>query len=273
LPVNEINKAFDPIVVPRFALLKKINDRYSIYTSISKGYSPPTIDEIVPSTGAFNDLLHAEKATNYEIGTRGELIKNKLYAEAAFYLLYLRNTIVTRRDAAGADYFVNAGNTSQRGFEFSVNYFAIKNDNHFLKELRLWSNYTNIHAVFKDYQQGSNNYSGNKLTGTPPNVFILGADVTTATGLYANITYNYTDALPLNDANTFSATQYQLLYLKAGYKKALGKKIKSEIFMVFDKSFNTPYSLGNDLNAAGNRYFNPSAPQNFSGGIKLQFIL
>jgi iron complex outermembrane receptor protein len=273
LPATDINKIFDPVVVPRIALIKKWGDRYSAYTTISKGYSPPTIDEIVPSTGVFNGVLAAEKATNYEAGARGELIKDKLYAEAAFYLLYLRNTIVTRRDAAGADFFVNTGNTKQRGLELSVNYFPIRNGRHFLKELKLWSNYTSLQARFKTYQQGNNNFSGNKLTGTPPTVFVLGADVATSIGLYANLTYNYTDALPLNDANTFTANSYQLLFAKLGYKKMLGKKIQGELYMVFDQSFNTPYSLGNDLNAAGNRFFNPSASQNFTGGLKIQFNL
>jgi iron complex outermembrane receptor protein len=273
LPATEINKIFDPVVVPRIAVMKKFGERYSVYASFSKGYSPPTIDEIVPSTGVFNGSLAAEKATNYEAGARGELIKDKLYAEAAFYLLYLRNTIVTRRDAAGADYFVNTGNTKQRGLELSVSYFPIRNSIHFLKELKFWSHYTSIQARFQTYQQGSNNFSGNKLTGTPPTVFVLGADAVTNMGLYANLTYNYTSSLPLNDANTFTANSYQLLFAKLGYKKMLGRKIQAELYMVFDQSFNTPYSLGNDLNAAGNRYFNPSAPQNFTSGLKLQFNL
>ena len=273
LPAATISKLFDPVVVPRVALLKKIGDRYSIYTTLSKGYSPPTIDEIVPSTGVFNGDLAAEKATNYEVGARGELVKNKLYAEAAMYILYLRNTIVTRRDASGADYFVNTGNTRQRGLELSVNYLPIRNRSGFVKELKFWSHYTSIQAKFKTYQQGNNNFSGNKLTGTPPTVLVLGADAVTNIGFYANLTYNYTDALPLNDANTFTANAYQLLFAKLGYKKLLGKNLQAELFIVFDQSLNTPYSLGNDLNAAGNRYFNPSAPQNFTGGLKLQFNL
>ena len=63
---------------------------------MSKGYSPPTIDEIVPSTGMFNATLDAEKAINYELGLRSEIINNKLFIDAAYYIFYLSNTIVTR---------------------------------------------------------------------------------------------------------------------------------------------------------------------------------
>ncbi len=272
-PVNEIHKIFEPVLVPRISLLQKISANYSVYATVSQGYSPPTIDEIVPSAGIFNSTLNAERATNYETGFRGELIKYKLFADAAVYLFNLNNTIVTRRDAAGADYFVNTGRTDQRGVEVSVNYYPVQNAVHFLRELKLWGNYTYIKARFKTYQQGTNDFSGKKLTGTPPNVIVAGADAVTKIGLYANITYSFTDKVPLNDANSFFATQYNLLFLKLGYKKDFSKKIKGEIYFSYGHSFNTPYSLGNDLNAAANRFFNPSAPENFIGGLKIQFNL
>lgn len=272
-PVKEINRTFTPVLIPRLSLLKKMGVYYSLYATISKGYSPPTIDEIVPSTGVFNGTLKAEGATNYELGFRSELTPHKLFAEVAAYYFQLNNTIVTRRDAAGADYFVNTGKTNQKGVEVSLNYYPVLNAIYFLQELKLWTNYTYINATFKTYQQGSNDYSGKKLTGTSPNVFVAGADAVTKIGLYANLTYSYTDMIPLNDANSFFATQYNLFFAKLGYKKQLGKKATGELYFSYDQSFNTPYGLGNDLNAAANRYFNPSAPQNFLGGIKIQFNL
>ncbi len=272
-PVSTTNKTFNPVVVPRISLLKKIGVDYSLYSTVSKGYSPPTIDEIVPSAGIFNATLDAEKAINYEIGARGEMIKSKLFAEASYYIFYLSNTIVTRRDASGADYFVNTGKTKQNGFEASVNYYPVRNVTGFLREFKIWINYTSINAKFRTYQQGAVDYSGNKLTGTPPNVFVCGADVNTGISLYANLTYSYTDMLPLNDANTFFATQYNLLFGRIGYKKVLNKIVEAELYFSFDHSFNTPFSLGNDLNAAGNRFFNPSAPENYYGGVKLKFKL
>ena len=154
-----------------------------------------------------------------------------------------------------------------------MNYYPVRNAVHFLQELKLWANYTYISARFKNYQHGGNDFSGKKLTGTPPNVVVAGVDAVTKIGLYVNITYNYTDRIPLNDANSFFATQYSLFFARLGYKKNFSKKIKGEVFLSYDKSFVTPYGLGNDLNAAANRFFNPSAPQNFLGGIKIQFNL
>lgn len=273
LPLNTIDKRFDPIIVPRISLLKKITEQYSLYASFSKGYSPPTIDEIIPSTGVFSSGLEAEKATNYEIGLRTEPVKNTLYIDAAAYLFNLNNTIVTRRDAAGADYFVNTGKTDQKGYEFSVSYYPVRDMRYFFQQVKFWSNYTYINARFKTYQQGSNDYSGKRLTGTPPNVFVLGADVQTKPGLYANLTYSYTDMIPLNDGNVFFGEQYNLLISRLGYKKDFTKVFTGEVFVTYNKSFNNPYGLGNDLNAAGNRFYNPSVPENLVGGVKLKFNL
>lgn len=124
-----------------------------------------------------------------------------------------------------------------------------------------------------DYVQGSVKYDGNKLTGTAPNVFVGGADINTASGIYLNLSYNYTNEIPLNDANSFYASHYNIFYGKAGFQKSIGKKFSLDLNVAVDHSFNKPFSLGNDLNAAGNRFFNPSSPENIYAGLKLKLLL
>lgn len=273
LPSSSQQSDFTPQFVPRISILKKIASKISVYVAVSKGYSPPSIDEVHAGDGNFNKQLNAETGLNYEIGVKGDIIKNKLSVDASWYLFKLNNTIVSRRDASGADFFVNTGKTKQQGFEVSLQYYPVSNSSGFIKDLKLWANYTNIHARFENYEQGTAKYDGNKLTGTSPNVFVGGLDLQSAIGLYTNLTYSYTDKIPLNDANSFYATAYNLCFAKLGYKTKLCKKILADLFCSYDKSFNTPFSLGNDLNAVGNRFFNPSSPQNFYGGFKLKFIL
>lgn len=273
LPVNETGKTFDPVLVPMISLAWKPGNDYSVYANVSKGFSPPTIDEIVPSTGVFNPGLAAEKATNYEIGFRAAPVKNKLFIDLSYYILQLGNTIVTRRDNSGADFFVNTGNTRQKGLEVAISYYPVRNQQQFLTELKTWITYTMQHARFITYQQGNNDFSGNKLTGTAGNVMVAGIDALTRMGVYANCTYSFTDAIPLNDANTFFGNAYHLLFARAGYKTTIGRKLAVECYGSYNKSFNLPFGLGNDLNAAGNRFFNPSAPENLAAGLKLNISL
>ena len=273
LPFVKESSNFKPQLVPRVSILKKILKRYSVYAAASKGYSPPSIDEVHAGDGKFNKQLNAETAMNYEAGVKGDIIPNKLFADISYYVFGLTNTIVNRKDASGGDYFVNAGKTRQQGFEAAVNYYAVNNNKKFIRKVNVWINYTNIHARFINYKQGILNYDGNKLTGTSPNVFAAGADLNTSTGIYTNLTYSYTDKIPLNDANSFYTSAYNLFYARLGYKVNFNKSIAADIFFACNKSFNTPYSLGNDLNAAGNRFYNPSAPQSISGGVNLKFNL
>ena len=247
--------------------------RYSVYAAVSKGYSPPSIDEVHAGDGKFNKQLNAETALNYEAGVKGDIIPNKLFADISYYLFGLTNTIVNRKDATGGDYFVNAGKTRQPGFEAAVNYYAVNNNKKFISKVNVWVNYTNIHARFVNYTQGGVKYDGNKLTGTSPNVFAAGTDLNTSVGIYTNLTYRYTDKIPLNDANSFYANAYYLFFARLGYKVNFSKSITADMFLAYNRSFNNPYSLGNDLNAAANRFYNASAPQSISGGINLKFNL
>jgi iron complex outermembrane receptor protein len=46
---------------PRFSLLKQINNHWSWYGVVSKGFSPPTTQELLPSTSVINTTLQAEQ--------------------------------------------------------------------------------------------------------------------------------------------------------------------------------------------------------------------
>lgn len=268
---NPASSNFTPQYIPRVSLQKKFKAG-SVYASFSKGYSPPTIDEIHASNGIFNAALNAESSKNYEAGVKINLINNLLYADVAYYILQLNNTLVGRRDAIAGDFFVNAGSTKQRGVEFSLTGYPINKPTGFLNNLKLQMAGSATNAIFKDYQQGNVKYSGNKLTGTSPFTFSVLADVVTTSKIYSNITYTYTDKMPLNDANTFYAKAYNLLFVKVGMQHTVTKKIKVDSFISWMKSFNENYSLGNDLNADGNRFFNAAAMQTISAGVSINFI-
>jgi iron complex outermembrane receptor protein len=261
--------SFTPQLVPRISLLKKIKV-LSLYTSVSKGYSVPGIDEVHAGNDVFNTSLKSEIAINYEAGVKTEFIRNKLWMDLSWYIFSLQNTIVGRRDAAGGDFYTNAGKTRQKGLEMAIAWQPVNKSHGFFRQVKLNTSFTNIEARFRDYQQGVNKFDGNQLTGTPPNVLTAGVDILSAIGLYFNAHYNYTDHTPLNDANSFWGTSYQLLFAKVGYGIPMGL-LDSHIFLSYEKALQNPYSLGNDLNAAGGRFYNPSPPQQFTAGIQLKF--
>lgn len=267
---REESSNFEPQYVPRLSLGHTVSDKINWYASVSKGYSPPSVDEVHASDGRFNRELRAEFAWNYETGIKSQPIPGKLHGEIVVYHFNLRNTIVSRRDASGGDFYVNAGKTKQTGVEVAANYLIVSDAEKTISRLNLWGSATSVRALFDDYQQGVNTFDGNKLTGTAPNVFVLGIDLN-AWKFFGNLSYTYTGRIPLNDANTFYARRYNMYTAKLGYKSNQKGRIAPAFFLSYEGIANEPYSLGNDLNAAGNRYYNPSAPQTFTFGATFRF--
>ena len=267
-PAIEQEVNYDPAITPRVALLRKINDAFSLYGNMSWGFSPPTLAEVRPSNGVFNTTLKPEKGTQIEIGGKGYFGNRKFFVDVALYHFALDETIVVRRDADGADYFVNAGATDQNGLELLLNWQPTIS-NSILSSFKLWSGITLNKYEFKDYIKDNVSYSGNQLTGTPKEVLTGGADLTFAKKFFLNLTVNYTSEIPLNDANSVYAKSYTILGAKAGYKSQLNKKVPFELFAGADNLLDETYSLGNDLNAAGGRYYNAAFGRNFYFGLKL----
>jgi iron complex outermembrane receptor protein len=72
-----------------------------------------------------------------------------------------------------------------------------------------------------------------------------------------------------HNASTFLYS-INLLQTKAGWKHAFNKT-QLELFAGGDNLLNAQYSLGNDINAAASRYYNPAAPRNYFAGLNVRF--
>jgi iron complex outermembrane receptor protein len=61
------------------------------------------------------------------------------------------------------------------------------------------------------------------------------------------------------------------LQAKIGWKRQLRSSLGLELFAGADNLLNEQYSLGNDINAFGKRYYNPSPINNYFGGLIVNF--
>lgn len=267
IPVEQQHTDFKPQVTPRIALLRKINAAFSTHASISWGFSPPTLAEVRPSNTIFNRDLQSEKGIQTEVGARGYFGKRKFFVDAALYHFALKETIVVRRDADGADYFVNAGATRQNGVELLLNWQPQLNR---FNSFKLWSGLTLNDYSFREYVKDVTSFDGNKLTGVPNHIITGGVDFEIQKNFYGHITFNYTSSLPLDDANSVYAASYVLVGCRFGYK-INSLKAPLDFFVGADNLLNENYSLGNDLNAAGGRYYNAAPGRNYFAGLIINF--
>lgn len=267
--VNE-ERSFEPAFAPRVALLSKITPELSMYGSVSQGFSPPSVAELYPSRQIFDKKIDAERGNNYEAGIKGA-INRSLNFDLTVYSFQLKRTLVIRRDATlpgEPEYFVNAGSTSQRGVEALVSWDIVKEGKGMVSSFTLWNSYARNRYRFNEFIQDESDYSGNKLTGVPPTVNSSGLDISFRQRIMINLTGVYVDHTPLDDANTVFAREYFLLGGRLTYNTPVYDEHKLEIFAGIDNALDKKYSLGNDLNAVGGRYFNAAAPRNYYAGIR-----
>lgn len=266
------DKTFKIQLMPRLALSYLVDQRFSVRTSVSRGYSPPSLGEVRGSNNVVNTSLQPEYGWNYETGIRYQTLDGRLFLDVDGYYYKLKKAIVRRVDQNEKDYFVNAGGTKQWGLESSVSFWILPaRPAGLIRGLQLRNAYTLSRFKFEEYLNNTDNFSGNALTGVPETVLVSSADILLPKEFYAFLQHNYTSSIPLNDANTVYARKYHLIQAKIGWKNLLISNTPVELFVGADNLLNQKYSLGNDLNAVGNRYFNAAAPRNFYAGLVLRF--
>ncbi|WP_299706945.1 TonB-dependent receptor [uncultured Pontibacter sp.] len=269
----EFTRDFSAVLSPRVAVLKRLSEQVSVHGSVSAGFSPPSEEELLTSDGALNQDLEAEKGINYEAGIRGYTLGRKLSFDVVAFHFRLRETIVSRQDLSSIAVFRNVGATSQSGLETALGYTLLEDATQPISLLKVWSSYTYSHFRFRDYKKDDTDLSDNQLTGVAPHTLTAGLDMATRFGLYLNLTANYVDEIPLTDENTVYAEAYLVAGARLGLRRELGNHFLLDIFAGSENLTDQKYSLGNDLNAFGGRYFQPASPRNYYGGFSLSYRL
>lgn len=264
-----LSKKFRPEWMPRAAISWLAARGINFRASGSKGYSPPTTAEIRPSDNNIYSGLAAEKGWNLEAGVRYSSRSNNVWIDVSLYQFNLRDAILRQQNISGEEFFVNAGSTRQKGFELQLGWAVIDSTRHgeqFFRDLRLRSAVTLNHFRFDDYKAAGGNFSGNRLTGVPDKTIISGISLTLKQGINFFIEHNYTARLPLNDANSVYAEAYSIFKCRLGLPMRV-KNSQIELYAIVENIGNVKYSLGNDLNAAGNRFYNAAAGRNYFAGL------
>lgn len=270
---GRIIRSFNPVWTPRLGIVVKLNRNISAHGSFGTGFSPPTVKEIRTSDGVINSDLAPESGRNFEVGIRGTSLNQRLNFDLTGFNFKLKETIVTYTDDLFATQkFRNSGTTNQWGMEMTGFYDLIQNTTGFIQNLRFSGSYAYHHFRFGNYLHLDQDFSGNQLTGVAPHVATGSIDLTTSRGLYGYFSWHYTDGIPLNDANTVYSSSYHLADIKLGWQNSF-QKMTFDVHIGMNNMLNEKYSLGNDLNPFGERYFQPAAERNIFTGVRVIYAL
>lgn len=265
---------FGKVCSPRVGLSYKVSPVKNIFTSVSKGFSVPSVAETLTPEGRINTDLKPETGVNYELGFKGNWLRNKVYTEVTFYTTQINNLLVARRTANDQYVGINAGSSSHSGLEFLVNYALLA-----LPQLQITPYFSGaVNAFkFKEFLDGDADYSGNQLTGVPENQFNFGVDLNTKNGFTVNTSFRTMGAIPLNDSNTKYSERYALLDIKTTYVFTILSVLKTELNAGINNASNTKYAANILPNAVGfgtaaPRYFYPGNPVNWYGGFSVTYF-
>ena len=265
---------FGAIWSPRIGFSYKVGNGKNIYTSISKGFSVPSVAETLTPGGQINTDLKPETGWNYELGFKGNWFGNKLYTELTLFSTQIENLLVARRTADDQYVGINAGSSSHPGVEFLVNYKLLDSKNF---QITPYFSAALNHFKFKDFVDGEADYSGNQLTGVPDKQWNFGLDINTQYGFSLNTSYRTVGRIPMNDSNTKYTDSYSLLDIKATYFFTILKVLKTELNAGFNNALDEKYAASILPNAVGfgtvaPRYYYPGNPVNFYGGFSVSYV-
>ncbi|WP_162088722.1 TonB-dependent receptor [Chryseobacterium aquaeductus] len=269
-PASENGKTkFKDQLLPNFGLTYLIGKGFSVRGKIGKGNSAPTNEEIRSSNQEFTLNLVPEYGWNKEIGLRKQF-GNVLFAEANYFDFRMKDAIVRRQNERGQEFFVNSGETLQQGVEILLESknFDLKND--FFNNFKFRFSGSFYDFKFKNYKQGENDFSGNDLTGVPKTTINSLLNFTFFNKLSVDYSHFHTSKMPLNDANTVLSDSNLIGNIQFRYPVEF-EKTRLNLFVQIQNLYNTEYVLGFDINAFGNRFYNPAAKRNFLLGVKVEF--
>lgn len=266
------NYSFDVILSPRIGLSYEFLKGKNLYFSVSKGFSHPTVAETLTPEGQLNPDILPEIGVNYEIGFKGNFLKNKIYTEVNLYITTIQNLLVARRVAEDQYVGINAGESLHQGIEFLINGKLISTEK---AQLNASISGSLNHFEFIDFIDNDNDFSGNQLPSVPEFQWNFGLDFMAKSFTFST-SYRTVGKMFLNDANSLSTQPYQLLDINANYTFSIWKNLKANLQFGIQNSLDEKYAASVLPNAVGfgnaaPRYFYPGNPRNYYGGMSLNY--
>ncbi len=239
-------------------------ENLTVFGNVSRGFNPPQISQLFTSTYVIpNPDLKPEYLTNYELGIRGDIIKNNIHYQLSTFRMDFTDQIVS--DGYPATY-INIGNTRHSGIELSLNYNSKKRFN-------VFAAYSYLNAFFVDNPDST--LIDNQLRKTPHNIFSAGATYSFKFGLSFTLNYQFLDKYYMDNYEHFEYPGHSLVNTKIVYR---WKKLTTSLAVnnVFDVNYATWAYSGKRYNYATHKYswyqyYSPGWPVNYVFSVGYKF--
>lgn len=258
---------FPLIFSPRIGLNYSPYKNIAIYASAGHGFSLPSPEETLLPEGDVNPDLKPEQGFQYEAGIRFLNPEKESGLDLTFYMIRLRDLLVTKRISEDVFTGINAGKTHHQGLEVSFK-SELFDCVSFPGKLSISSGYTLTLNRFTEFTDNNIVYDGNELPGIPRQTLHLEFNWGLIQALDLITVFNYSGKQYLTDDNTYFHEGYLLGDIKLVLRR------KSFIMNAgINNLAGTLYPSMIVVNAIGfgntePRYYYPGLPRNFYAGLR-----
>lgn len=275
--------SYNGLVSPHVAINKVFNKTVSVYASYSKGYKAPVSTYFyIPFTGEVNKHLKSEIGNQFEIGTKGNILNDRLsYELALFYTKFTNKMTAVAVPNAGNtatlySYMVNGGSQDHKGGEFLAKYTVYQSGSSFVSKVRPFANFTYSDFKYKDFRIQKSitlteDYSGKAVAGVPKFTANAGIDLLMKYGLYANVTYAYKDGVAISSDGLNNATSFMLLNSKLGINTSISKHFDIDAYFGVNNITGVQYYYMVFSNQLPDAYLPAPHKANYFGGVNITY--
>jgi iron complex outermembrane receptor protein len=262
---------------PMAGVIYKLSPTINLYANAGKSFETPTFIELAyrpDGTSGLNFGLQPNISYHYEVGIKS-IVFDETFVEAAIFAIDTSNEIVVATNAGGRQSFQNAGDTTRRGVELSLNSNLGRGINTYLSA-------TYLQAEFKDgflicgpppcTTPSVPVSSGNRIPAVPR--YTVFGDLSWRHpqwwGFFAGVEARWQGDVPVNDINSEFADSYFVASARAGFEQRTGDWRFSE-FARIDNMLDEEYIGAVYVNDANSRFYAPAPERNYLFGVNASY--
>jgi iron complex outermembrane recepter protein len=290
---THFEKDYTDMLSPHVAINKVFSKQLSIYVAYSKGYKAPVSSYFFIPVNTGNAILSSLKpeiGNQFEVGSKGSLLKDRLVYQVALFNTTFSNKMTAiavplNPPAVGTaySYVANGGNVNNKGLEVSAKYTVYQSAKGLFTLLRPFANFTYSRFRYEDFKMQALNgtrtgvvetdYSNKEVAGVPPITFNAGVDVNTLPGIYLNAYYSYRDAVYLTSVNDESqkAKAFGLVNAKIGFRRSLSAHFDLDASFGINNIGGVQYYNMIFVNQLPDAYLPAPLKTVYFGGINLKY--
>jgi iron complex outermembrane receptor protein len=272
---DDSGAATQSAVTPVAGVLFHLTPLVNLYANVGQGFETPTFIEMAYRPNGQTGLnfdLNPSRSTSYEAGVKAFLGPDT-QANLALFKVDTHDEVVVFSNSGGRATYQNAGATTRRGLEFSL-------DTRFGKGFGAYLSYAYLEAWYRDpfttcvgfcSAPNTDVAPGNHLPGVPQNKFYGEVSWSDAASGFSTALEGYWQSkVYVDDANSEFADGYTLANWRAGFTQKHRAWTLSE-FARIDTLFDRDYVAAVIVGDANGRCYAPGPGRSYLVGVSASY--